>query len=529
MRLRYNLSTLDHVAKLVACGVWRKSRAHPRPGLFLWGDTTVVPRGRKCKGSKSQQQVRATPSGTSAFLIVMYIAAFVAAFNENIINVALHDIMAAFSVSATTAQWLVSGYMIVTSIFTAIMAFLSGCFSTRKLLFFACGCLVAGEVLCLVAPTFTVLLPSRILQAAGSGILFPLMMNVVLSCAPREKLGLYLSLGGACITLGPAFGPVISGLMCTLFGWRAVFVVPLVGGIAVAAAGVKLVQNVGERSNTTLDILSVVLLAAGITAFVYSVGEFSTNLISGIGTLFAALVLLSLFAARQLKLEHPVLNVRPMASVRFWPACLLVVVSMMTTFSMSVLLPLYFEGACGMTALVASLLILPTIACNAVTSIVGGRVMDGCPWRMAAAAGRFCPDCRGTDCDLDDRGDHEHRRCRGTDRCSVCRRRFGAEPLANGRIGDATRCRASSRNGIAQHVEHDCRVVWPVAVYRPAFEFCSGCRCRRRRDGRCPGDWICGCRARGGCDCRCRVRGVGCVRSPRVVHVALMCAHRFCS
>ena len=233
-----------------------------------------------------------------------------------------------------------------------------------------------GEVLCLIAPSFSVLLPSRILQAAGSGILFPLMMNVVLSCAPREKLGLYLSLGGACITLGPAFGPVISGLMCTLFGWRAVFVVPLVAGIVVAAAGVKLVQNVGERSNTTLDILSVVLLAAGITAFVYSVGEFSTNLIAGIVTLIAAIVLLGLFAARQLKLEHPVLNVRPMASVRFWPACLLVGVSMMTTFSMSVLLPLYFEGAYGMTALVAGLLILPAIACNAVTSIVGGRVMD---------------------------------------------------------------------------------------------------------------------------------------------------------
>ena len=286
-------------------------------------------------GSKSQQQVQVAPSATAAILVVMYIAAFVAAFNENIINVALHDIMAAFSVSATTAQWLVSGYMIVTSIFTAIMAFLSGRFSTRKLLFFACGCMVAGEVLCLIAPSFSVLLPSRILQAAGSGILFPLMMNVVLSCAPREKLGLYLSLGGACITLGPAFGPVISGLMCTLFGWRAVFVVPLVGGIVVAAAGVKLVQNVGERSNTTLDILSVVLLAADITAFVYSVGEFSTNLIAGIVALFAAIVLLGLFAARQLKLEHPVLNVRPMASVRFWPACLLVVVSMMTTFSMS--------------------------------------------------------------------------------------------------------------------------------------------------------------------------------------------------
>lgn len=268
-------------------------------------------------GTKSQQKTQANASANFAFLVVMYVAAFVAAFNENIINVALHDIMAAFSVGATTAQWLVSGYMIVTSIFTAIMPFLSGRFSTRKLLFFACGCMVAGEILCLVAPSFAVLLPSRILQAAGSGILFPLMMNVVLSCATREKLGLYLSLGGACITLGPAFGPVISGLMCTLFGWRAVFIVPLVGGIVVAAVGTKLVRNVGERLDTTLDILSVVLLAAGITAFVCSVGEFSTNVMAGVMALVVAVVLLGLFTVRQLKLEHPVLNVRPMASVRF--------------------------------------------------------------------------------------------------------------------------------------------------------------------------------------------------------------------
>ena len=319
---------------------------------------------------------RKSNTGTTAFLAVMYIAAFVAAFNENIINVALNDIMGAFAVSATTAQWLVSGYMIVTSIFTATMAFLSGRFSTRGLLFFACGCLVAGEVLCLVSPSFAVLLPSRILQAAGSGILFPLMMNVVIACAPREKLGLFLSLGGACITLGPAFGPVISGLMCTLFGWRAIFVVPLAGGILVAAAGSKLVRNVGERRDVSLDLPSVLLLAAGITAFVFAVGEFSTDAVRGVVVLAVAVVALGLFAARQLKLEHPVLNVRPMASGRFWPACALVVVAMMTTFSMSVLLPLYFEGAFGMTALAAGLLILPAIAVNAVTSVVGGRVMD---------------------------------------------------------------------------------------------------------------------------------------------------------
>lgn len=317
-----------------------------------------------------------TQSKATLFLITMYIAAFVAAFNENIINVALTDIMSTFSVSATTAQWLVSGYMIVTSIFTATMAFLSRRFSVRGLLFTASSCLVAGEILCLIAPNFAILLPSRILQAAGSGILFPLMMNCVLACAPREKMGFYLSLGGACITLGPAFGPVISGLMVTLFGWRAIFIVPLIGGITIILMGLVFVRNINERKDAKLDLGSLILLAVGLTAFVFSVGEISSNLGLGLVVLVASFVVLGLFAARQLKLDEPLLNVRPMANGRFWPACLLVVVAMMTTFSMSVLLPLYFEGAFGMSALLAGLLILPAIAVNAVTSVVGGRIMD---------------------------------------------------------------------------------------------------------------------------------------------------------
>lgn len=84
-----------------------------------------------------------------------------------------------------------------------------------------------------------------------------------------------------------------------------------------------------------------------------------------------------MFSWRQLGLKHPVPNVRPMGSMDFWPACALVVVSMMTSFSMSELLPLYFEGAYGTSAFAAGLFILPAIAVNAVASVAGGRLMDG--------------------------------------------------------------------------------------------------------------------------------------------------------
>ena len=82
------------------------------------------------------------------------------------------------------------------------------------------------------------------------------------------------------------------------------------------------------------------------------------------------------FVVRQHRIPNPLLNLTPMHNRLFAPVCVLVVVAMMTTFSMSVLLPLYFEGALGTTALAAGALLLAPILVNAVTSLVGGRVMD---------------------------------------------------------------------------------------------------------------------------------------------------------
>ncbi len=234
-----------------------------------------------------------------------------------------------------------------------------------------------------------------------------------------------------------------------------------------------------------------------------------------------------LFAARQLKLEHPVLNVRPMASVRFWPACLLVVVSMMTTFSMSVLLPLYFEGAYGKTALVG-LLILPAIACNAVTSIVGGRVMDARgAWPLLPvgfaliAVGHIAISMTAASMNIGVVVALTVVVYAGVGLVLSPSQTAGLETLPAAEHPHGTAL-LNTWNMIAASFR-------PVAVYRSALEFCCDRRRRWRCDGRCPGDWICNCRAYGGCNRRGRVRDVAGVRSSRVAHVALMCAHRFCS
>ena len=79
---------------------------------------------------------------------------------------------------------------------------------------------------------------------------------------------------------------------------------------------------------------------------------------------------------RQLRCEHPLIDLTPMKSRAFWPSVVLTTIAMMGSFSMSVLLPLYLEGGTGLTAFAAGLLMLVPVLANAGTTLLGGRIMD---------------------------------------------------------------------------------------------------------------------------------------------------------
>lgn len=312
----------------------------------------------------------------SRMLAVLYGAAFVAAFNENVVNVALVDIMSQFGVSSTTAQWLVTGYMMVTAVVVTMTAFLLQRFGVRKMFFTGIAFLLGGLLIALFANNFALLLVGRLIQAVGTGLFIPIMMSTVLAVSPRNKLGGALALGGCMITFGPAFGPVLSGLMVTYFGWHAAFL-PSAGLILIfGIAGIPLVRDYQESTRTKLDFLSVVLVALGLLVFIYGLAILMTNGLLSVILIVIGLAILGLFVYRQLHLDNPLLDMRPILSKRYWPSCLLVIVAMMTTFSLSVLLPLYFQGSFAMTALAAGALLLIPILVNAVTALIGGKVMD---------------------------------------------------------------------------------------------------------------------------------------------------------
>ena len=121
-------------------------------------------------------------------LVILFIGAFVSFLNNSLLNVALPSIMKDLNIQDySTIQWLSTGYMLVSGILIPASAFLITRFSNRSLFITSMVIFILGTALAAVAPNFGLLLTGRMVQAAGSSVMGPLLMNIMLVSFPREK------------------------------------------------------------------------------------------------------------------------------------------------------------------------------------------------------------------------------------------------------------------------------------------------------------------------------------------------------
>lgn len=136
-------------------------------------------------------------------LVVMIFGTFVAVLNQTLVTPALPSIMTEMNVDAATAQWLTTGFTLVNAIMIPITAYLIDRYSTRNLFTVSMLIFTAGSALSGWGPNFPVLLAGRLLQAAGAGILMPMVMTVLMLTFPPERRGSAMGLFGIVIAFAP--------------------------------------------------------------------------------------------------------------------------------------------------------------------------------------------------------------------------------------------------------------------------------------------------------------------------------------
>ncbi|MET1032082.1 DHA2 family efflux MFS transporter permease subunit [Domibacillus tundrae] len=325
-----------------------------------------------------------------AMIAILFVGAFVSLLNETLLNVALPSIMKDFDVSASAVQWLSTGYMLVNGILIPASAFFIQKFTNRNLFITAMILFTAGSVLATLSPTFGVLLAARMIQASGSAIMMPLLMNVMLASFPVERRGAAMGIFGLVMITAPAIGPTLSGWLIEHYTWRTLFdVVIPIAAITLIFAFFKL-KNITPQRNISLDVFSLILSSIGFGGILYgfsSAGEKGWDSVHVYGAIAAGVIGLVLFVLRQMKLDEPLLEFRIYKYPMFALSSAISVVLAMAMFSAMLLMPIYVQTIRGISPFDSGLLMLPGAIVMGIMSPITGILFDKIGARILSIIG----------------------------------------------------------------------------------------------------------------------------------------------
>ncbi|MFC4354634.1 DHA2 family efflux MFS transporter permease subunit [Chryseomicrobium palamuruense] len=318
-------------------------------------------------------------------IAILFIGAFVAFLNNTLLNVALPTIMVEFDVKPSQVQWLTTAYMLVNGILIPASAYFIQKFTNRTLFITAMSLFTFGTFIAFIAPGFWILVLGRMIQACGSAIMMPLLMNVMLIAFPIERRGTAMGIFGLVMIMAPAIGPTLSGFIVENYSWRILFAMILPFALIPLVLAIFKLKNITPQRDVTLDKFSLVLSSFGFGGLLYGfsvAGDEGWTSWIILLTLAVGMFTLVWFILRQLSLKEPLLEFRIYRYPMFALASAISIVLSAAMFSGMILTPLYVQTIRGFSPLESGLLMLPGALVMAIMSPVTGRLFDsfGAKW-----------------------------------------------------------------------------------------------------------------------------------------------------
>ncbi|HWH26994.1 MAG TPA: DHA2 family efflux MFS transporter permease subunit [Pseudolysinimonas sp.] len=340
--------------------------------------------GAVAPGLSTSEIRTATASRHRLALGLLLAAVFVVFLNETVMSVAIPSIQNDLEVLPSQGQWLTTAFALTMAVVIPITGWLLQRLNTRPVFVAAMSLFVLGTLIAAVSPSFEVLLLGRVVQASGTAIMMPLMMTTILTVVPLNERGRFMGRISIVMSLAPAIGPTISGLLLQIMPWRGLFWVMLPIAAVVLLIGALRVPNVSEPRKAPLDVLSVFLSAIAFSGVVYglsSIGEVAQGaaLVQPWVPLVVGIVFLGLFITRQILLQKrdaSLLDLRTFKSRTFSLSIAMLAIGMISLFGMIILLPSYIQYGLRLEPAVIGLTLLPGGLLMGLLGPLVGRLLD---------------------------------------------------------------------------------------------------------------------------------------------------------
>lgn len=305
------------------------------------------------------------------------------------LTTALPPIISDFNIEVTTGQWLTSAYSLVMAIMMPLTAYLITRIPTRKLYITTIAIFLIGTGICMITPSFEILMIGRLFQACSNGISTSIAQVILLSIYPLEKRGSIMGWYGLSIGAAPVIAPTLAGVLVDTLGWRIIFVLAFIIMLLSFIFATLVMDDVLETTIKKFDVLSFLLSAFTFGGITLGIGNLNSGILSPNTyiPLIIGIIGGGLFIYRQLHMEQPFLQLQIFKNFNFTLSVLNSMMLYMIMMGVSIITPLYVQNMLGYSATISGLVTLPGSLIIAFISPLAGKIYDRLGMRMLSIVG----------------------------------------------------------------------------------------------------------------------------------------------
>jgi MFS family permease len=330
-------------------------------------------------------------------LVILAVIALGFSLQQSLIVPALTTIQRELGASPTTTTWLVTGFLLSSSVATPIIGRLGDMYGRKTVMLISLGVLALGTVMAGTAPNIEVLVAARVLQGLA-GAIVPLTFGIARDELPLHRVAGGIGVISAMLAVGAALGIVFSGPIVTGLGVHWLFWLPMLTLAPTIVAAWRFIPPSPTGTREPVDLPGGVLLTAWLVCLLVGVSQ-STSWGLGdtrtLGLFVAAAILFVVWTRVEDRCPIPLVDVRLLRertvagvnAVSF--AVGFTMQSLFTFVTRFVQLPESTGFGLGVPASQAGLVVLPWSAGAFVTGLISGRIAARFGSRRALVVGSF--------------------------------------------------------------------------------------------------------------------------------------------
>ncbi len=329
---------------------------------------------------------------TTYWIVVLTVAVgtFMAALDSSIVNVAIPVIQDSFQVSLATVEWVITAYLLVVSSLLLTFGRLVDLYGQKKVYLTGMVIFTISSLLCGLSGSISSLIGFRVLQAVGGGMLFSAGPAIITNTVPPERRGRALSFTAIAVSVALVTGPVLGGLLVTVFHWNSIFLINIPIGILATYFIIRNIPGDRAQQSVPFDTLGSLLISAALVLIIFPLetsGESTLSPAVLFGMVAVGLVLAVIFVLVEIRSDHPILKIALFKNRVFAAGNVAAAFSFMGQFIMTFLVPFYLQKLRLFSPATAGLLYIPLPLATLVVAPISGWLSDHYDSRYMSTAG----------------------------------------------------------------------------------------------------------------------------------------------